>query len=56
LATHIISCSDKTGAYSFAKYSASSAPTLKLWIVQVLPNTASLIDGLSHFFAPLHHI
>jgi hypothetical protein len=37
-------------------YSASSAQTLKLIIVQALPKTASLIDGLSHFFAQLHHI
>jgi hypothetical protein len=47
----IISCCDKTGAYSFSKYSASSAQTLKLMIVPALPNTASLIEGLSHFCA-----
>gem|GEM_PF-4491694 len=37
-------------------YSASSAPTLKLIIVQALPKTASLILGLSHFCQLLPHI
>ncbi|MDP3381112.1 MAG: hypothetical protein Q8S84_06475 [bacterium] len=55
-AIHIISCCDNRGAYSFSIYSASSAPTLKLIIVQALPNTASLILGLSHFLAQLHPI
>ncbi|EFK97673.1 hypothetical protein LDC_0279 [sediment metagenome] len=52
----MISCSDNIGAYSFAKYSASSAPTLKDIIVQALPNTASFIDGLSHFCHAFHQI
>jgi hypothetical protein len=52
LAIHIISCCDNKGAYSFSKYSASSAPTLKLIIVQALPNTASLIVGFQSFDCP----
>ena len=52
----MISCCERTGAYSFSRYSASSAPTLKDMIVPAFPKTASLIDGLSPFFAPFHQI
>jgi hypothetical protein len=52
----IISCCDRRGAYSFSKYSASSAQTLNDIIVQAFQNTASLIEGLSHFLAPFPQI